>query len=445
MRYKNEKMKLNIGCGKIYKKYFVNIDVFDKTIADKIMSADDLKFSSNSIERIEASQLIEHFGLFKSIYVLSEWFRVLKPNGTLIIETPDIEESFKKFLYGNLEARKNSITWIYGLETPGMTHKFSYPEDLLGLTLKKIGFNNIKKTFFEEEKDHPTLRIECKKTIYYKPYQVIACFRKQLLVKKIVDLDDYNLSYDQEELIDYLIKKINQFYKNKNYNKIDEIVIEGSVKSVIIVINFLKECIKQKILDKNKIKKHLEILEFLNDIKFQTILYCLIKKSPGEPGTQNKVIQTIYNIGKQSVKKLLINESKKNNIRTSIEKLSKECKEEKIIFFSEKLLEKKSSELSYNGTKDFILGNLDKALAKINESIKIDRNRILYYWNRARILTLKKDLKKANKDYENAIKLIRISDHKDKEKILKLLEKEKYSFSKKIHGKPIIKIEDVLN
>src|SRR4030042_1601975 len=126
-------MKLNIGCGKIYKKYFVNIDVFDKTIADKIMSADDLKFSSNSIERIEASQLIEHFGLFKSIYVLSEWFRVLKPNGTLIIETPDIEESFKKFLYGNLEARKNSITWIYGLETPGMTHKFSYPEDLLGL------------------------------------------------------------------------------------------------------------------------------------------------------------------------------------------------------------------------------------------------------------------------------------------------------------------------
>jgi len=30
-------MKLNIGCGKIYKEGFINIDALDSTVEDKIM------------------------------------------------------------------------------------------------------------------------------------------------------------------------------------------------------------------------------------------------------------------------------------------------------------------------------------------------------------------------------------------------------------------------
>ena len=100
-------MKLNIGCGKTYKEGFINIDAFDSTVADKIMPANDLKFSSNSIDEIQSIQLIEHLGLFNAIYALSEWFRVLKPGGNLIIETPNLEKSFKNFINGDLETRKN--------------------------------------------------------------------------------------------------------------------------------------------------------------------------------------------------------------------------------------------------------------------------------------------------------------------------------------------------
>ena len=124
-------MKLNLGCGGEYKEGYINIDAFNSTVADELMSATALKFADNSIEIIEARQLIEHLGFIESIYALAECFRVLEPNGILIIETPDIMNSFKKYVEGDDEMRKNILPWIYGLETPGMQHKFCFPDVLL--------------------------------------------------------------------------------------------------------------------------------------------------------------------------------------------------------------------------------------------------------------------------------------------------------------------------
>jgi predicted SAM-dependent methyltransferase len=179
-------MKLNIGCGKIYKQGFINIDSFDSTVADKMMSADNLKFSENSIDEIEACQLIEHLGIYDSINALVEWYRVLKPNGKLLIETPDMETSFKKFLDEGRETRKAVLSWIFGLETPGMTHKLCFPEELLVELLEKTGFIEIKKTHIEAEKNNPTLRIRCKKRKSYEPYQTLANYRKRLKNEKII-------------------------------------------------------------------------------------------------------------------------------------------------------------------------------------------------------------------------------------------------------------------
>ena len=45
-------MKLNLGCGGDYKEGYINADAFDKTVADKIMFAYDLKFDDNSFDEI---------------------------------------------------------------------------------------------------------------------------------------------------------------------------------------------------------------------------------------------------------------------------------------------------------------------------------------------------------------------------------------------------------
>jgi len=433
-------MKLNIGCGKIYKEGFINIDAYDTTVADKIMPANNLKFPSNSVDKIESLQLIEHLGLFNAIYALSEWFRVLKPGGDLLIETPNLEKSFKKFINGDLETRKNVLTWIYGVESEGMLHKFCFPEELLEDQLKKIGFVDLKKTHIEIEKDHPTIRIKCKKTKGYKSFQVFADFRKKLLDDKIADTNDFYLAIEQEKLIDFLILKINKFLKNKNYEILDEIVIEGAVHSVVMTHAFLKECLNHKIVSKSKISKNIETLDFLININFLNILEHLIRESSDVAGTQNRVFQTVSNIGKQSVKKLLTKENKKSSVKTSLMKLSKECKDYKTVFFASDLLERKSSFYSYLGVKEFILGNYDKAITKIKEAIRLDRNHVLYYWNLGKLLSLTGNSSESKIAYKNAINLVRISRYKDKKKLEKSLKNEMNNFSSKDHGKPVTQI-----
>ena len=156
-------MKINLGCGGEYKENYLNIDAYNKTVADEIMDATDLKIDDNQAEKIIALQLIEHLGIIGSIHCLSECFRVLKPKGVLLIETPDLNESFIQFLNGDRMAKKNLLPWIYGVNMPGMLHKCCFPDDLMGEALNNIGFDNIKIERYTKEEYRPILKATCTK------------------------------------------------------------------------------------------------------------------------------------------------------------------------------------------------------------------------------------------------------------------------------------------
>ncbi|UCF49090.1 MAG: methyltransferase domain-containing protein [Thermoplasmatales archaeon] len=434
-------MKLNIGCGKIYKDGFINLDAFDSTVADRIMTANDLKFPSNTIEQIQACQLIEHFGLIKTLYVLAEWFRVLKPGGKLLIETPDLEKSFKDFIKGDIETRKNILTWIYGTDALGMSHLFCFPTDLLEMLLRKTGFSYIKKSFYEKEKNHPTQRIICKKAMDSLPLQIISTYRKKLLNKKIVDYDKYYIALEQEKLIDFFIEKIKQFYKSKKIGLIDDIVINGAIKNVKMTKLFLEECVSHKIISKNKLISQIETLDFLKKIEFPSLLFHLIKESSEIVGAQKKTYTTVCNVGKESIKKLLSIDKEKSKVKESLLKFYKKSNTNDIIFFSYDLLERKASEFFYKGIKEFTIGNYNNAINYLREAIKIDRNHLIYFWNLARLLSLSKKVHEAKRIYKNAIDLVDLSELKLKKKLKTTLEKEMTSFSQKEHGKPLTEIK----
>ncbi|MCK5031916.1 MAG: tetratricopeptide repeat protein, partial [Thermoplasmatales archaeon] len=107
------------------------------------------------------------------------------------------------------------------------------------------------------------------------------------------------------------------------------------------------------------------------------------------------------------------------------------------VVFSDKILEYEAAQLSYQAVKEFILGNFDEAIAKMMEAISLDRNHLLYYWNLGRLLMLTDNLSEAKNCYKEAIKLVKISDHNDKEKLEKSLQNEINHFSSKKYGKPI--------
>ena len=113
-------LKLNIGCGLEYKKGYVNVDAYNDTVADRVMSVTNLEFESRSFSHVDCIQVVEHLGAAKSIYSVSEIYRVLKPEGTFLLETPDLISSFKNFIKGNEDSRKLIMNWIYGLDMPGM-------------------------------------------------------------------------------------------------------------------------------------------------------------------------------------------------------------------------------------------------------------------------------------------------------------------------------------
>lgn len=85
-------LRLNIGCHFTRIKGFTNVDIRPDKDVDVIADAENLSmFEDNSIEEIRASNVFEHFPHTKSLKVLKEWCRVLKPGGKLWISVPDFD------------------------------------------------------------------------------------------------------------------------------------------------------------------------------------------------------------------------------------------------------------------------------------------------------------------------------------------------------------------
>lgn len=82
-------MKLNLGAGDSKFEGFISVDLYDPK-ADVQADICDLPYEANTVDEIVAYQVIEHVPYQKSEKMFEEMYRVLKPGGTAIVETPNI-------------------------------------------------------------------------------------------------------------------------------------------------------------------------------------------------------------------------------------------------------------------------------------------------------------------------------------------------------------------
>src|SRR5579884_1995769 len=83
-------MKLHLGCGNKYIPGFYHVDILPMPHVDHVGSAERLDFiRDNSVDLIYACHILEHYGRHETRNVLSEWHRVLKPEGILRLAVPD--------------------------------------------------------------------------------------------------------------------------------------------------------------------------------------------------------------------------------------------------------------------------------------------------------------------------------------------------------------------
>lgn len=104
----------------------------------------------NHADVIAAIHVIEHFYVWEVPAVLSEWQRILKPGGVLILELPDMQK-VAKYLKACLDEGKPfwaQMSWwaMWGdprYQDPAMCHKWGYTKPMMKETLRDAGFVEI--------------------------------------------------------------------------------------------------------------------------------------------------------------------------------------------------------------------------------------------------------------------------------------------------------------
>ena len=129
-------MKLNLGSKHHKLEGFIDIDISRKHSPDRIMDVRSLDYETESVDVIYAGHLIEHFDSVETPMILSEWKRVLKKGGVLIMSFPDFEKVMILWTNGIISIRHIN-KYIFANEVGGQqSHKqvmsVSIAERLLG-------------------------------------------------------------------------------------------------------------------------------------------------------------------------------------------------------------------------------------------------------------------------------------------------------------------------
>ncbi|MFW9844236.1 MAG: methyltransferase domain-containing protein [Candidatus Thorarchaeota archaeon] len=430
-------MKLNIGCGLEYKKGYVNVDAYDSTVADHVMSVMHLKFDDQTFSHVECVQVMEHLGAAKSIYALSEIFRVLKPGGSFLFETPDLVSSFKSFIKGDENSRKLIMNWIYGLDTPGMSHKYGFPKELIERMLYRTGFVDAEIKELKPKSIHPSLRTVCKKG-GSKIHQTISQFRRFLIDEKRLNLDDQVEVIEKESLIQELIQLTMKTEPPLDDRYLKKVVGASAVFCPKIGHAFLTAIRDAGFVASGESNRYIEILETLDSVDVVNALTNLFCKMPIKPGFQSETLDTVKKLGKQLVKKII---SGDQNAIIEIRNTSLENQDEVYPdYFSETGLELSSNRKIALGLKAFGLNHLDDALKLLQDGVRLNRDSVIAYWNLARISVLKHDSTKVKQYYSAVSDLLKQKHPTNYRNYIRVLDQERKNVddrTEKLYARPI--------
>lgn len=371
-------MKLNIGCGYAYLQGYLNVDASGDSLADAIMEAHDLRLEAASVDEIVASQLIEHLGFFKGKYFLAECFRVLKPGGTLRLETPHLESTFDIFCAGDRIAREYALTWLYGAETTGMEHRFCFPVELLQELTAAAGFDLIHHTSFSYQKHRPSLRLLLRKPGNRPDCEFMAELRKRLVVQSIPIFDNEVDSAGQEALLGRLASA---------WSAAPVDALQLAVHSAAIVREFFS--LKHEYDGGAEVAKCHAVAAHLARIRFQEILLDRLKDRPEGAGRQAEAWQGVLREGHAIITALFSGEKLEFSAPAG----------GAVLAFTEPFLKSVAEKLFARGCKAFWRKEYAQALDRFGESARIFRDNPFTWWNMARLHALQHDAGPARAHY----------------------------------------------
>lgn len=151
----NMPIRLHLGCGGMRWKDFINVDLHphdpkiqDKSrcgcAADVVADIRNLGLPDQSVDEIFASHVIDHFTRWVCIDMLRDWHRMLKVQGTLVIEVADFWRCVLWLFHPCRKNRELAKSQFYGNQQDCLdyeTHRYVWSaEELKHTLLKDIGF-----------------------------------------------------------------------------------------------------------------------------------------------------------------------------------------------------------------------------------------------------------------------------------------------------------------
>ncbi|MCX5998512.1 MAG: methyltransferase domain-containing protein [Chloroflexi bacterium] len=267
---------LNLGCGPVYKPGYVNVDRFDGSVADVIADIGQLPFKPNSIDEMEACQVLEHSDHVHCRYVLAEWFRVLRPQGTLILETPDLEKTSRRLVRGQYAKQKTALQWVYGIDSRGMHHKTGFTFGLLRRLLEESGFERVLRQKPRTHRYEHGIRAVCSKPVSCRDSQLFASFRSRLKVR--LKTDDSCILIPLESWLERARAAYAECREDRN-TCVDRVLSRTVLCHPSVSLAFVEECLASGLVAESDMTARVEILNWLGEIQFHQRLFSLWMKT----------------------------------------------------------------------------------------------------------------------------------------------------------------------
>ena len=145
---------LQLGSGFVSIPGFWNIDSDYFLNPDIVAGVEKIKLADNAVQTLYCVHILEHVDRTKKMQILREWFRVLKPGGSLYVAVPDFEALAKFYLscieQYDIEKNRAIADRIMRVVHGGQAHKadkhnYGYSFSTLSSFLTMAGFTHVEK------------------------------------------------------------------------------------------------------------------------------------------------------------------------------------------------------------------------------------------------------------------------------------------------------------
>jgi hypothetical protein len=328
---------------------------------------------------------VEILGYVGTLYALYEWWRVLTPNGTLIIETPDRPVTFRAAV--DRETASLSLPWIFGSEQTGFGHRYLFDADELIHLVVESGFEILSVEHLKFDQTHPTLELRARRMDTTPATWFNARLHRAFITSGIVDPRDAPAYLVTLETI---AERAHAIVAQPGREALVQLVNLSARYSPKVTLCILDNLPNPEAWTPEDLDHARALAQTLDGMQFPARLAAHWRDIPKLPGKR----QSLWSILEREISFYLAAQlfpgEGFDDIRKSFDAATAEpsVNDEKVDFFSEEVLNELALQLTASGVRAFAYGDLDTAIARLELALSYQPDLIWPRWNLARLYLL---------------------------------------------------------